>query len=86
MSTPESRYYYIDSLSKLRLERKLLKMQTRLKEDEFRNQWETFKEFVSWGNIRMLIDEKLAPLRNIAGIASTAFSTIMSMIANRRRR
>lgn len=86
MGTPDSRYYYIDSLSKLKSERKLLKMQTKLKEDEFRVQWDTLKEFVSWDNIRMLIDEKLAPVRNIFGIASNAFSTIMSLIANRRRR
>lgn len=86
MSTPDSRYYYMDSLSKLKSERKLLRMQTKLKEDEFRVQWDTLKEFVSWGNVRMLIDEKLTPMKNIFGIASGAFSTIISLIAGRHRR
>ncbi len=86
MSTPGSKYYYIDSLSKLKSERKLLRMQSKLKEDEFRLQWDTLKEFVSWGNIRMLIDEKLTFVKNIVGIASGAFSTIISLIANRHNR
>lgn len=86
MSTPESRYYYISSLSKLKSERALLRMHTKMKEDEFRIQWQTLKEFVSWGNIRLLIEEKLTPLRNIGGIASGALSTIVSLFINRHRR
>ncbi len=86
MGTPDSRYYYIDSLNRLRSEKALLKVHTKIKEDAFRSQWDTLKEFVSFGNIRMLVEEKLSPLRNIAGIASGAFSTIISLIVNRHRR
>ena len=86
MSVPDNKYYYIDSLSKLKSERKLLRMQAKLKEEEFRVQWDTLKEFVSWENIRMLIGERLTVVKSIFGIASGAFSTIISLIANRHNR
>lgn len=86
MGQPTSRYYYLKSMSKLQSERALLRMHTKVKEENFRIQWDTAKEFLSWNNIRQLIDERLEPLRNVAGIASTAFSTIISLVAGRHRR
>ena len=86
MSHPNSRYYYLKSMSELRSERALLKIHSKMKEDNIRLKWNTTKEFVSWSNIKALVDEKLEPLRNIAGIASATVSTIISLVANRHKR
>lgn len=82
---PGSKYYYINSMSKLKSERAMLRVCTKMKEEQFRLQWETTKEFVSPDNVRELIDEKLQPLRNITGILSGAYSTIVSLISGRHR-